>query len=168
MTLREVQKEELGLLREMSISTFTDAFGHLNTQENMSLYLSEKMSAEHIKDEFDSPGSTFYFAIINEQIVGYIKLNTGEAQSEPFHNAMEVERIYVLRQHQGQRIGGTMFEHAISLARQEGIEVLWLGVWDQNVRAITFYERMGLEVFDTHSFMLGTDRQTDKLMKMEL
>ncbi len=168
MILREVQKEELGLLRQMSISTFTDAFGHLNSKENMSLYLSEKMSAEHIKEEFDRPGSTFYFAMINQQIVGYMKLNTGEAQNEPLENAMEVERIYVLKQHQGKRIGGIMLEHAISLARQEGIQVFWLGVWDQNVRAIAFYERMGLKVFDTHSFMLGTDRQTDKLMKMEL
>lgn len=169
MTLREVRKEELDFLREMSISTFVDAFGHLNTPENMELYLSEKMSIAHLTKEFDHPESTFYFALIDEEIVGYLKLNVGSAQNEAhLGKSMEVERIYVLKEHQGKRIGQAIFEQAIAMARKQGMEVLWLGVWDQNTRAISFYERMGLEIFDTHSFMLGTDLQTDQLMKMEL
>lgn len=167
--LREVQQEELDFLREMSISTFVDAFGHLNTPENMELYLSEKMSVAHLTKEFDHPESTFYFALIGEEIVGYLKLNVGSAQNEAhLGKSMEVERIYVLREHQSKGIGKIIFEQAITMARKKGMEVLWLGVWDQNTRAISFYERMGLEIFDTHSFMLGTDLQTDQLMKMTL
>ncbi len=169
MTLREVQKEEVALLQQMSVSTFRDAFGSQNSRENMDLYLSEMMSVEHITREYNHPDSTFYFALVDEEIVGYLKLNTGSAQNEThLGKSMEVERIYVLKEHQSKGIGKLMFEEAISKARQCGMEVLWLGVWDQNTRAITFYERIGLKIFDTHSFMLGTDIQTDKLMKMQL
>ncbi|MEM8893160.1 MAG: GNAT family N-acetyltransferase [Bacteroidota bacterium] len=168
MILRKVTRDELNLLREISISTFIDAFGNQNTKENMAQYLSEKMSLEHMTSEYKNPESNFYFAIIDDRIVGYLKLNSGKAQSELIPEAIEVERIYVLKKHQSQGIGKEMFDAAISTARKRNMKTLWLGVWDQNTQAITFYERMGLKIFDTHSFMLGTDHQTDKLMKMNL
>jgi ribosomal protein S18 acetylase RimI-like enzyme len=169
MTLREVKKEELGFLREMSISTFLAAFGSQNTPENMDSYLSEKMSLEHITSEYDHQDSTFYFVLIDDEIVGYLKLNVGGAQNEQhLGKSMEVERIYVIEEYQGKGIGQTLFEEVITMAKSQKMEVLWLGVWGQNVRAIAFYQRMGLEIFDSHSFMLGTDLQTDQLMKMHL
>ena len=42
---------------------------------------------------------------------------------------------------------------------------VWLGVWEQNPRAIRFYEKNGFVPFDTHVFILGEDKQTDILMK---
>lgn len=169
MLLREVKRAELETLRELSISTFVTAFGAYNDPSDMELYLSEKMSLEHITSEYDHPNSTFYFAIVDDEIVGYLKLNTGDAQNENhLGNSIEVERIYVIAAHQGKKIGEAIFKEAINLAKQQKKDILWLGVWDQNVRAITFYQRMGLEIFDSHDFMLGTDLQTDILMKMSL
>jgi ribosomal protein S18 acetylase RimI-like enzyme len=42
---------------------------------------------------------------------------------------------------------------------------VWLGVWEKNLRAISFYEKNGFIAFDQHIFQLGDDRQTDIMMK---
>lgn len=169
MTLREVRRDEIPALRALSVATFTAAFGDQNTPEDMQLYLSEKMGLEHLTSEYDHPDSSFYFALTNDEIVGYLKLNSGDAQSERLPgNSLELERIYVTKTHQSNGIGQAIFESVIKMARARGFEVLWLGVWEHNLRAISFYQRMGMEVFGTHPFMLGNDRQMDKLMKMHL
>jgi len=42
---------------------------------------------------------------------------------------------------------------------------VWLGVWEENPRAIKFYKKNGFVEFDKHTFVLGEDEQTDILMK---
>jgi ribosomal protein S18 acetylase RimI-like enzyme len=44
----------------------------------------------------------------------------------------------------------------------------WLGVWEDNHRAIRFYEKNGFEKFDSHPFILGESKQTDLLMKLRI
>ena len=41
-------------------------------------------------------------------------------------------------------------------------------VWEENLRAIRFYEKNGFKTFDKHVFRLGSDEQTDIMMKLEL
>lgn len=61
-----------------------------------------------------------------------------------------------------------MYEKAISIALQKNAEYIWLGVWEENPRAIRFYEKNGFLEFDKHIFKLGDDEQTDIMMKLEL
>ena len=64
--------------------------------------------------------------------------------------------------------GNHLMEACLNLARQGGHKVIWLGVWEHNPRAISFYEKWGFEKFGSHLFMLGNDLQTDLLMKKNL
>ncbi|MEM9391391.1 MAG: GNAT family N-acetyltransferase, partial [Bacteroidota bacterium] len=50
----------------------------------------------------------------------------------------------------------------------KGLGYIWLGVWEYNTDAIRFYERLGFTPFGQHSFILGSDHQTDILMKKPL
>jgi ribosomal protein S18 acetylase RimI-like enzyme len=59
-------------------------------------------------------------------------------------------------------------QQCIDIALEKEKELLWLGVWEHNHRAIGFYKKWGFEKFSTHTFMLGNDAQTDWLMKKEL
>jgi len=81
---------------------------------------------------------------------------------------MEIERIYVLQSMHGKRVGHLLLQTAISEAVASSMEFLWLGVWEQNVKAIQFYKRHGFVAFGTHVFMLGNDAQTDILMKLPI
>jgi ribosomal protein S18 acetylase RimI-like enzyme len=68
----------------------------------------------------------------------------------------------------GKGIGKALMLKCIEIAREKKSDVLWLGVWENNQRAIDFYTKWGFEKFSTHIFMLGDDPQTDWLMKKEL
>ncbi len=165
-----VQLEDNKKLLQIGRSTFYDAFGPpVNSEENINSYLNEKFTLENITAELQNPKSTFYFAILNTETVGYVKLNWDDAQTEPMDaRAMEIERIYVVKEYQGNRIGQILFEKALQVAKEKSMEFLWLGVWDENLGAIKFYKRNGFKIFDRHSFTLGTEIQTDIMMKLKL
>ncbi len=167
--IRKITLADLEQLRSLAVQTFTEAFSSLNTEENMRQYLSEAFSSEKLMEELNSPGSEFYFAAVNEEIAGYLKVNTGEVQTElAGQNGLEIERIYVLQKFQGQKIGQKLFEMALQIAKQQKCSYLWLGVWEKNLKAIQFYRKNGFEVFDKHIFKLGDDEQTDLMMRLEI
>ena len=98
--------------------------------------------------------------------MGYLKLNTAHAQTEPqAADALEIERIYVLSNYHGGGVGQALYHHAMSVAEDRKASYVWLGVWEHNHRALRFYEKNGFIAFGTHIFQLGNDQQTDILMK---
>ncbi len=165
-----VQLKDNKKLLDIGYKTFYDAFGPpVNTEENIQSYLREKFTLEIITKELQNPSSQFYFVILDNEISGYIKLNSKDAQTEQVHgNGIEIERIYVVKEHQGKKIGQILFEKSLQVAKEKKAAFIWLGVWDQNQGAIRFYKRNGFKIFDKHRFMLGTDVQTDVMMKRKL
>ena len=165
----EVGLSDISLLQDISQKTFLETFSVYNTEENMATYLRDSLSLEKLEKEMAQPGSQFYFAKKNERIIGYLKLNTGAAQNElKEHNALEIERIYVLSEFHGKGVGQSLYEEAMAIAREKKVEYVWLGVWEHNKRAIAFYGKNGFEVFDRHFFRLGDDVQTDYMMKKKM
>lgn len=166
----EVKPEDNQKLMTIGYRTFYDSFGPpINSEENIQSYLQKKFNIEQITIELNHPESMFYFAIIGNQIVGYLKLNINSAQTESvIGNGLEIERIYVVKEQQGKKIGQYLFDKCIEVAKLQKKDFIWLGVWDQNLNAIKFYERNGFKTFDKHQFMLGTDQQTDLMMKLQL
>ena len=160
---------EVELLQNIARQTFQESFAADNTPENMKHYLQENLSLTKLSAEMGNPDSEFFFAMLKTQPVGYMKLNYKTAQSEVFNSrAVELERIYVLKSHQGQKIGQLLFDHAIHAAKEVKAPFLWLGVWEHNTKAIGFYEKNGFTEFDKHDFMLGDEKQTDILMRLDL
>ena len=135
----------------------------------MQQYLEETFNTEKLTKELSNPHSEFYLANINKQVAGYLKINYGQAQTElKDEHAFEIERIYVLKEFLGKQVGQTLYNQALQLAKERKVTYLWLGVWENNARAISFYKKNGLTEFDKHIFVLGEDKQTDILMKLEL
>ena len=169
MKIRKINIDDLEALRNLSIQTFKETFEEVNTEEDMQKYLLENLSIEKLKTELENPNSEFYFAENNDEILGYLKLNFKDAQTEKLEeNHFEIERIYVLKAFLGQKIGQILFDKAIEIGREKNLEYVWLGVWEENHRAIRFYEKNGFEIFGKHDFVLGEDVQTDLLMKMKI
>lgn len=169
ITIRPILSSEVDTLLALSRKTFYDAFEHVNNPEDFEAYTAVAFTREKLLSELNNPNSTFYFALIDDEPLGYIKLNYASAQTEfKDKNAVEVERIYVLASQQGKRIGNQMIDFAINKAVEDGLKYIWLGVWEHNLNAIRFYERCGFVKFSTHQFILGKDVQTDILMKKNL
>jgi ribosomal protein S18 acetylase RimI-like enzyme len=160
---------DLPELRALSIETFYESFIHGNTTENMQHYIDNYFSEEKLSDELCNNNSAFYFALLNGAAIGYLKINWGNAQTELRNDAgFEIERIYVKKEFQGKKTGQLLFDKALQVATELGVDYLWLGVWEKNPGAIKFYERNGLQKFASHPFKLGDDIQTDILMKISL
>ena len=135
----------------------------------MAQYLDEEFSLEKLTAELDNDTSEFYFAVLNDETIGYLKLNVGNSQTEIIDDkSLEIERIYVVNKCHGKKIGQLLYEKAIQIARQIDADYVWLGVWENNPRAISFYKKNGFVEFDKHIFKLGDDEQTDIMMKKVL
>lgn len=170
--IREISKvtiNEVELLRAISVQTFTETFAHQNSESDMQKYLSEKLSFEQLSKELNTKGSSFYFLKLNSHIIGYLKLNTGEAQTElKNYISLEIERIYVKQEFHGQQYGHLLLQKSVEIAKEQHYEYIWLAVWEQNLKAISFYKKHGFVEFDKHTFQLGDDIQLDIMMKMNL
>ncbi|WP_207425902.1 GNAT family N-acetyltransferase [Pedobacter sp. SYSU D00535] len=167
--IKQVTLDNLLQLQEISRQTFSEAFAATNSEENMVKYLQESFSAEKLMTELTNENSAFYFGIIGEKVVGYLKLNSGAAQTDlKDKDALEIERIYVLQEFHGKKVAQSLYKKAIEVATRRNARFIWLGVWEKNPRAIRFYRKNGFVEFDQHIFKLGEDEQTDILMKLEL
>ena len=153
------------LARDTFIATFEDN----NTPEDMARYIEQAFAVETIQSELSDPASTFVWAEENGIPAGYAKLYRGNAdECVTGPQAVELERIYADPKLIGAGVGKTLLNTCIKLARAEGFQTLWLGVWEHNERAIEFYYRQGFIDVGEHPFTLGTDVQTDRIMQLDL
>lgn len=169
ITIELVRPSDVDTLLRLSRKTFYDAFEHLNNPDDFEAYTSKAFSREQLLSEINHPDSEFYFAMLDDEAVGYIKFNYRDAQAEfQDANAVEVSRIYLLASQQGKQIGNKLLNFAINKAIEDKISYIWLGVWEHNHAAMRFYERNGFKAFSSHKFVVGADVQTDILVKLEL
>ncbi len=160
---------DLHSLHRLSIDTFEPAFAPNNTPENMAAYMGMAFSEEKLRSELQNPDSLWFFAKVDSQPVGYLKLNLGPAQTELQNpDALEIERIYVLPEYYKAGVGQVLLDKAVEVGRSRSLAYVWLGVWERNPRAIRFYEKNGFQRFGEHPFWMGTDKQTDWLMRKEI
>ena len=113
-----------------------------------------------------APQNVFLTAFMDNELVGYAKLSTSENPPELENTAaIEIGRIYAAQKTIGLGVGKSLMLECISAAAKKNKQVIWLGVWEHNQRAISFYSKFGFEKFGEHDFVLGNDIQTDWLMK---
>ena len=169
VTITRINVSDALALQTISRATFLEAFAADNDEQNMTQYLQENLSIERLTAELSAPCSEFYFAESGTKPIGYMKINYATCQTEPQgENNLEIERIYVFKEHYGKGVAQALFQKAIDIAAHHNAENIWLGVWEHNHRALAFYRKNGFIEFGRHVFMLGTDAQTDILMRREL
>ena len=165
----KVTINEIDQLQKIGRQTFYETFSWFNSADNMKKYLEERFSAEKLMSELSDNNTAFYFATSGDNIIGYLKLNFGVSQTELRDDkGLEIERIYVLKEYHGKKVGQLLYDKVIDVAKKKKVNYLWLGVWEENPRAINFYKKNGFVAFDKHIFKLGNDQQTDIMMKLNL
>ncbi|MFZ1799972.1 MAG: GNAT family N-acetyltransferase [Chitinophagaceae bacterium] len=157
------------LISELSVKTFYETYEHVNTAENILQYVQLHFSVENLLREYKIPGHFFYILFVNETAAGYIKMRTDHKDPafQDLHQ-IELERFYVLRKYHGQKLGFFCMKFCIQESASGNYDVLWLGVWKKNEKAIRFYKAMGFEIYSEHIFLFGEDPQEDFLMKLNI
>lgn len=150
-------------------TTFSETYGSHNDQKNFQKYLEDSFSVESTQQQLEDTGNFFLLAQLEQKTIGYAKLREN---NKPFHdktiNAVELERIYVLKDYQGEGVGQNLLDKCLAFAQLRKYPVMWLGVWEKNLKAVKFYQRQGFVVFGSHKFQLGDEEQNDLLMKKDL
>lgn len=167
LKIEPVKSDELDILVNISCETFYQTFYMQNTKEDMDLFLQSSFNPRKLQVELLQPDNHFFFAKEAGMIAGYLKLSTAPF-SELDGEVLEISRIYVSKDKLGRGVGKALMEFAISFATQLNKNLVYLGVWEQNKKAINFYKRFGFVEFGQHTFMVGNDAQTDLLFKREL
>lgn len=169
IVIKKVSLSDIDDLQSISKQTFLETFADLNTESDMKKYIDENLSIDKLTSELIIPDSEFYFSSIYSNVIGYLKINFGQAQTElKDQKTLEIERIYILKGFHGKNVGQILFDKALQIAARKKADYIWLGVWEKNARAISFYKKNGFVEFDRHIFILGDDAQTDIMMKRNL
>jgi diamine N-acetyltransferase len=167
--IRKCTSKDADTIVFLGRKTFTDTFGAVNTEENMKMYLDDTFSVDKILIEMNEPGAVFFIAEVQSVPCGFAKVRTSHNPEElNGRKALEIERIYAVNDFIGKGIGAKLMKTCLDHARENQFEIVWLGVWEHNLFALDFYKKWEFELFGQHVFMLGTDAQTDLLMKRKV
>lgn len=167
--IREAGAEDAPVLTAFGERTFREAFAAQNHPEDVEAYVAATYSPERQRTELTDPARLTLVAEIDGTLAGYAQLRAGEVPSCVSGPApIELLRFYVDSPWHGRGIAHKLMAAVVEAARAGGARTLWLGVWEHNPRAIAFYTRSGFSDAGSQSFMLGSDRQTDRVMMRPL
>lgn len=164
--------ETAAQLASVGRQTFHDSFAADNKPEDMTAYLATTFGPALQLAELQRPDTVFLLARMQQDVVGYAKLRFNSTLGiEPGKKPdvrLEIERLYVLEEWIGTGLGAALMRRAIEEARAKSCRSVVLGVWEKNARALAFYQRFGFKLIGQHDFLLGSDVQTDLILRKGL
>ncbi|WP_110666459.1 GNAT family N-acetyltransferase [Salinicola halophilus] len=168
-TVRQATEHDIDALAALSRTTYTETFAAHYSAQTMAQYLESAFDTAALARELAASQSEFWLLEVDGTCGGYLKVNWGEAQTErQGANALEIERIYLLASLQGQGYGRTLYDKALAIAERREVDLVWLGVWENNFAAIAFYQKLGFVIDGVHEFRMGDVVDNDYLMKRHL
>jgi ribosomal protein S18 acetylase RimI-like enzyme len=150
-------------------SAFAATYGPHHEAEEMQRHLASRFADDILREELESPERTLLLLESQGEVAGIALLRAGAGSLKtPAERPVEVERFYVGTPWQGKGVAAPLMQAALAAARAAGHDVVWLGVWEQNPRAIRFYEKQGFEVVGTHFYVFDGKEEDDLLMAVRL
>lgn len=130
--------EKIGpLLREI----WLDAYHGIQTEEELLEQSHKVHTPELVAREIDDPNMCSVVAVRDGRLIGH-------ARSDLYEGAVEISRLYVLREFYGQGIGKALLREVEPFF--DPMYEVWLDVFEANQRAVDFYLSQGYEIV-THS-----------------
>lgn len=163
--VRRASAADAAALARFAAAAFTDAFGADNTPEDLAVHLATSYGEARQRAEIADPQMATLLLDHQGSIAGFAQLRRGPAPpcvGDPL--PVELWRFYVDRAWHGTGTAQRLMGAVLEAARELGGGSVWLSVWEQNPRAIAFYGKCGFRDAGTKLFLVGTDRQTDRVM----
>lgn len=162
--IRRVTAADAVALTAIARQTFYDTFTGTCTDEDMQSFLDQYYNPVQLGAELSNPETYCFFAETDGKPVAYLHFME-DYQHFPLMKkwkALELKRIYVLKEFHGKGIAQKLMDYIMQFAADHQYEVVWLGVWEHNLRAQKFYEKYGFKNSGhTHDFPIGNTPQTD-------
>lgn len=163
--IRIANRSDAARLAQLAESAFRDAFSAVNTAEDMDLHCRTSYSEALQASEIANPQMATLLSEDDGGLVGYAQLRWGKTPACVVASSPgEIQRIYVAGDWHGKGIAQELMSAALEAMKSRGCDVVWLGVWERNPRAIAFYRKFGFVEVGTQIFPLGRDPQRDVVM----
>lgn len=167
--LREVVEGDAAEVCAVAERIFRDTFGAQNTAADMDLYASQTFTPEAFADAIADPKTVILVAENDGEMIAYAHLHMGDAPDYiTGPSPVELKRFYVLNGWHGTGLAQALMREVCARSIERGAETLWLGVWEENHRAIRFYRKLGFGEVGEMTFVLGTDAQRDLAMAIPI
>ena len=171
LTVRKAALSDANYIAKMGAHVFTVTFGHSVSDKDLQSYLSSAYTPEAVAKDISNPDKKMIVATDDEgSIRGFVAVGRGGSEKclEDLEGTGELHRLYVDVSAHGQGVGTLLVKSIEQVAKEAGVKNMWLGVWEENYRAIRAYERWGYRTVGDHDFWLGTVVQRDFIMTKAL
>ena len=164
-TIRNAYLADAKALASLADKTFRATFGAANTPQDIALHCATSYNEAAQTKEIADPKAMTVVAEDAGVLVGFAQLRWGVVPScvEAEH-PMELQRLYVDAAWHGKGIAHEIMNACFDEAAKRNADAVWLGVWEKNPRAVSFYRKLGFVEVGEHTFVLGQDRQRDLIM----
>ena len=169
LVFRDARAEDADKLAELGRDTFVEAFGALYDTRDLKQFLNETHTPEIKRAEIDDPEVEIRLAAAQGKLTGYCKIGAMKLPFDaPEAPILELHQLYVREVSQGVGVGRILLDWAIDRAKARGAAAFYLGVWENNQRAIAVYESRGFEIVGAYQFPVGEARDNEKIMRLPL
>jgi ribosomal protein S18 acetylase RimI-like enzyme len=168
LNILKASNNHVEILSKIGADTFYETFSPFNSESDIRQYISKAYYIDVIQQNIVNPDIAYYLCYDAGVVIGYIKLVHHATYKGLTNLTIELEKIYVLSAYFGSGAGKRLMDCAINHSKEKGFETLFLGVWQENERAVNFYKKTGFEVFETRQFQLGERLCDDYMMKLKL
>lgn len=163
--IRTARPGDAARLAQLAEASFRDTFGAANTAEDMDVHCRASYGEAIQAAEIARPDMLTLLGEEDGQLAGFAQLRWGNAPAcVAAAAAGEIQRLYVARDWHGKGVAQALMHACLEAMRERGTEVVWLGVWERNPRAIAFYRKFGFVEVGDHVFAVGSDPQRDIVM----
>ncbi|MET3108131.1 ribosomal protein S18 acetylase RimI-like enzyme [Oxalobacteraceae bacterium GrIS 2.11] len=160
--IRRAEQQDAGQLARLQEQTFRATFEATNTPEDMALHCSTHYSTALQEQEILNPEIITLVCAAQANLIGFAQLRWGSWTTETqTKRCLEIQRLYVDEAWHGRGIAQQIMQECLAFSVAQGAEQVWLGVWENNPRAIRFYQKFDFVEAGEHIFMVGTDAQRD-------
>ncbi|CAN5461495.1 spermidine/spermine N(1)-acetyltransferase [soil metagenome] len=169
VTIRTATKDDAVLISVLASATFYEAYFEQDESHNLSNYISGSFAVDCIRAEITDADSAFFLIFLAGKAVGYAKLIADSlTDCVQRSKAIELKRFYLVERVWQTGVGRALLEHCIDEAKSREFDVIWLGVWEENLRAQRFYAKCGFTQVGTVTFPYGDVDGTNLVLEKKL
>ncbi|MEG3182262.1 GNAT family N-acetyltransferase [Sphingomonas sp. LT1P40] len=155
-------------LDAMALASWRDTFAHFYQPDDLAAFLAQSFGPDGwLRRDLANPAVRWQVARADGAIVGFLKLVPPNLeQATPAD--VQVGQLYVATDWHGKGIAQALMDHAIATARAERAPAILLTVFEENARAIRFYQRYGFVHVGDYAFPVGKQIDRDLVMRLAL
>lgn len=145
ISFKKATVKDLDTLIPVARKAYLQAYTHVWEDEEPSFYIKKAFTKEAFLKDLNDSNTEIQLIYFDEALVGFYKVELDSAVAEySAAESIQLEKIYILHEFSGKRIGNRSLEHIITNAKDKGKSVFWVDVMDTSP-AKYFYYKMGFE-----------------------